>query len=274
MWRIGSGVSPRHLPSTGLPAAALLTAVAAVTFLAACSSGSAAATHDPLAKLNSAIGKLNETRAIVLDDLVLLARAVDAVDSADDAAADGDVDSAKTLVPVAASLIAAAAPIAARGRSDVISYQQAIGAVVGAAAKLGPTDGLTDDRADAIEAVGRAGAAEAADVSASVQVYATAWPDYSSLTTRQHSWLQRVQHHSFAGTPAARAAYVAERASSTTALDSDGQQIADTERTRDASTKAMAIALGQARDALSDLPLTALVPTPSPPPTSTAPARA
>lgn len=253
-----------------VPLAAMLVAG---SVLSACGTGGSSAAHDPLAKLDSAIGKLNDTRRIVVGDLDVLSTAVQSADAADRAAAKGDITDATALVPEATTLTAAAAPIAARGRSDVISYQQAIGEITGAIAKLGPTDGLTDDRSDALEAVGRTGNAEALAVTDSVKAYASSWPTYSTVTEAQHSWLQRAQRGEYSDAKVAGAAYLSARQSSATAFFADGAAIATAERTRVAATKAMAVALAQAQDTLAALPLPSLVPTPSPPamPTSTPP---
>jgi hypothetical protein len=233
--------------------------------LTACGAGSTSASHDPLAKLDVAIGKVNEHRAVVLSDLAQLDQAVHAADAADAAAVAGQVTEAATLVPKAVSLTALAAPIAARGRSDVISYEQALGTLKTTAAKLSPVEGITPSRAAALVEVDLAGQAEVQTSRATVQVYAAAWPDYAKLTEQEHSWLGHAQHGSYPGGGAGQA-YVAERASSAgalAALDPDRGQIAAAVGSCGVSTAGMWTALSLATKALTPLPAAGLMATTS-----------
>lgn len=146
--------------------------------------GCGAASRSPVSTIAMTGTKVLAMRAVALNDIDTLSTANDAVDVA--AAAIGNANAAApALVSQAADQVALSAPIAARARTDLVSYQHSLS---------GLTAATTADR-DAAAAV-RTAAGNVVDVAtrevSAIQVttvdFAAEWPDLGRLSAAQQQW--------------------------------------------------------------------------------------
>jgi hypothetical protein len=216
----------------------------------------------PLANLDHAIGKLNHERAALLADLSTLATAASAADAASEVASEGDVNTAASLIPKVDTQTSDAAPIAARSRSNVVAYQQALQALVKATEE---TSELTPAQRSALQAVDTAGKQEAICARASGRGYADAWPYYAKLTSAQRAWLTHAQAGWYRDADESGHAYEVSLDSFRADLDQSRVAMNDADEARVRATGVMAAALTHASAALRPLRVTDLQTFPSTP---------
>jgi hypothetical protein len=216
--------------------------------LAACGgSGGAAGKPSAVDDLQRDFAKVLTTRDTALDDLQIVSAAVTAVQRADDATKPGAVTD-PDLVTTSASRAAQAAPIVARTRSDVASYQNAL------ERDARDTKVPLDDAARAkIAALCTTGRAEAEAIKATASAYATEWPAYSGLAQALVTWMQRSQRGEYASIDLAHDAYKALTTPFAADLAIGQASAAAAERTRTATTTEMVTGIAGARTAVTEL---------------------
>ncbi len=243
-----------------LPAVVLV--VAGV--LAGCG-GSDTSTSRPLTKLSAAVTKFNDTRRVALSDLALLDQAVHAERAANQSVLTASTARARDLVPHASDLLSAAAPLAARSRSDVLLYENALDALVADSRKAGPTDDVGAAGVGAIAGLERAGHDEADAIRASGQAYADGLPAILKRVTQERAWIERERKGSYRDPVAAIAAYTQMRGESDPALEAASLRIDAAAATVGRTSTAMVASISAASVALGDSDLPPLVATPRSP---------
>lgn len=202
--------------------------------------------------------KVLTTRVTALEDLRTVSAAVTAVQQADDATSRGTtVD--EELITTSVNQSAQAAPIVARTRSDVASYQNALASLEQDARN--PKTSLDDEQRAKIAALCTTGRAEAEAIKGTATAYATEWPAYSGLAQALQTWLQRSQHGQYVTTDDAQLGY----RDLTTQFEADlaigRASAAAAETTRNAASKEMATAIGTVQ---AEVPALENVPLPAP----------
>jgi hypothetical protein len=145
------------------------------------------------------------TRATVLGDLDTVETAVDAISKADEAVMSGNADTASGLIKAAGKQVTLAAPIAARARSDVVSYLNALNAFDENSQR--PKAGLDTDQRARIATMCTHGRAEAVAIRTTAAAYSGEWTAYSGLASALGTWNDRDTHGDYASPAAAIAAY-------------------------------------------------------------------
>ena len=203
--------------------------------------------------------KVLVTRATVLGDLDTVETAIDAITQADEAVLAGNADTASGLIRTAAKQVTLAAPIAARARSDVVSYQNALTAFDENSQR--PKAGLDADERARIATMCTHGRAEAVAIRTTAAAYSGEWTAYSGLASALGTWNDRNTHGDYSSPAAALTAYNMLVESLRTDLAAGKQAVSDAEVPRLKATTDTATSIVDVRAGISVL---ATVQPPSP----------
>lgn len=253
---------------TAARAGAAAVALVVVLVVAACGDNEV---RNPLGGLGADLAKLASRRATVVGDLVVVRSAAATADAATRAVERGDVDIAASAVPRAAEALETGAPLAARGRSDVLSYEHAVEAVAADLDALGPGNGISADRLAALADLATFGSAEVDAARGAFAAYAPTWTRRSSLCAQQKTWLQRARNGAYGpertGNLVAAQAYDRLVAGEAAQRAIDAAQVAAALRVYDGAHATMDRAVAAAQEALAPLdlpPISATPVTPTP----------